>query len=289
MALSVSDYKEIIRLTKEIKEEERELARLKAEGKKIDKERLDTLKAELEVKRKGKEEAESEYKTTEKLYKTATNLSKGIVGNSDKLLQRKRRIAEYDASSNDLQLKASDALKKSSEFEETILRTKSKSNMLSFDSKSMIEEINEQLEVITEQYHEVDDVQKEILLNTMQDLEGTKEKVKALGKQADKVKGQKAAHDKLNELAGGYVDKLESGILMIKEMGKEIAKNPSPPTRAIFLACFLSHEATNLDTALLSAALESLFVSASFTARSDVFTIIFMFTISWFIIKLLTL
>ena len=236
MALSVSDYKEIIRLTKEIKEEERELARLKAEGKKIDKERLDTLKAELEVKRKGKEEAESEYKTTEKLYKTASNLSKIIIGNSDKLLERKRKIADYDQSSSDVQLKAADALRKSAEFEDTILRTKSKSNMLSFDSKSMIEEINEQLEIIVEQYHEVDDAQKEILDNTMEDLEKTKEKVKALGKQADKVKGQKAAHDKLNELAGGYVDKLESGILMIKEMGKEIAKNPTVAFTAMGVA-----------------------------------------------------
>ena len=226
MALSVSDYKEIIRLTKEIKEEERELARLKAEGKKIDKERLETLKAELEVKRKGKEEAESEYKTTEKLYKTATNLSKGIVGNSDKLLQRKRRIAEYDASSNDLQLKASDALKKSSEFEESILRTKSKSNLLSFDSKSMIQDINEQLEILNEQYDEASDEQREILDNARDDLILTKKKVGLMGEQADKAKGLKAAQDKIKELAGGYVDKLEAGVEMIKAMGKAIMENP---------------------------------------------------------------
>tara|TARA_B100002019_G_scaffold281797_1_gene286272 strand:+ start:2293 stop:4986 length:2694 start_codon:yes stop_codon:yes gene_type:complete len=226
MALSVSDYKEIIRLTKEIKEEERELARLKAEGQKINKERLETLKAELEVKRKGKEEAESEYKTTEKLYKTATNLSKGIVGNSDELLKRKRRIAEYDKSSNDLQLMASDALKKSSEFEETILRTKSKSNMLSFDSKSMIQEINEQLEIINEQYDEASDEQKEILDNTKADLKLTEKKVRAMGEVADKAKGLKAAQDKIKELAGGYVDKLEAGLEMIKSMGKAIMENP---------------------------------------------------------------
>ena len=226
MALSVSDYKEIIRLTKEIKEEERELARLKAEGKKIDKERLETLKAELEVKRKGREEAESEYKTTEKLYKTATNLSKSIVGSSDELLERKKRIADYDASSNDLQLKASDALKKSSEFEETILRTKSKSNMLSFDSKSMIQEINEQLEIINEQYDEASDEQREILDNTKKDLKITEKKVRAMGEVADKAKGLKAAQDKIKELAGGYVDKLEAGLEMIKAMGKAIMENP---------------------------------------------------------------
>ncbi len=236
MALSVSDYKEIISLTKQIKDEEKELARLKRDGKEIDKAKLENLKAQLEVRRKNNEEAESEYKSTEKAYKSASNLSKQIVGNSDALLKRKKLISQYDKSGSDIQLQAADALRKSAEFEDTILKTKTKSNMLNFNSKEMIEEINEQLEVINSQYADASDTQKVILANTMQDLDTTKEKIKALGKQADKVKGQKAAHDKLKELSGGYLDNIEASILMIKEMGKAIAKNPTMAFTAMGVA-----------------------------------------------------
>ena len=236
MALSVKDYKEIISLTKQIKEEEKELARLKRDGKEIDKAKLENLKAQLEVRRKNNEEAESEYKSTEKAYKSASNLSKKIVGNSDDLLKRKKLISQYDKGSSDIQLQAADALRKSADFEDTILKTKTKSNMLNFNSKEMIEEINEQLEVINSQYEDASDTQKVILANTMEDLDLTKEKVKTLGKQADKVKGQKAAHDKLKELSGGYLDNIEASILMIKEMGKAIAKNPTMAFTALGVA-----------------------------------------------------
>jgi hypothetical protein len=226
MALSVSDYKEIISLTKQIKEEEKELARLKRDGKEIDKAKLENLKAQLEVRRKNNEEAESEYKSTEKAYKSASNLSKTIIGSSDSLLKRKKLISQYDKSSSDIQLVAADALKKSADFEDTILRTKTKSNMLSFNSKEMIQEINEQLEVINEQYSEANDEQKEILDNTMKDLKITKKKVKAMGDVSDEAKGLKSAQDKLKELSGGYLDNLEASVLMIKQMGKAITQSP---------------------------------------------------------------